>query len=142
MCSTDCLLVFIALLFPPLPVWVKRGLCSADSVINIALCMLGFIPGLIHSWYIITSTPDEHERYEYQRIAGSTDLERGSARGASVYYNQMPGQHLGGQPQHRPQIQPQSGYGTLNQEQASGSNDTVPPSYDEAVQGDHKIQTR
>jgi uncharacterized membrane protein YqaE (UPF0057 family) len=31
-------------------VWVKRGICSADSFINIALCCLGYLPGLIHAW--------------------------------------------------------------------------------------------
>ena len=31
-------------------VWVKRGICSCDSIINIALCMLGYLPGLIHAW--------------------------------------------------------------------------------------------
>jgi uncharacterized membrane protein YqaE (UPF0057 family) len=46
-CSADIILILLAILFPPLPVWIKRGICSADSLINIALCMLGFIPGLL-----------------------------------------------------------------------------------------------
>ena len=50
MCSTDIFLGLLAILFPPLAVWVKRGICSADSVINICLCCLGFIPGLLHAW--------------------------------------------------------------------------------------------
>ncbi|KAK9462419.1 uncharacterized protein V1516DRAFT_153409 [Lipomyces oligophaga] len=58
-CSVDVLLVLIAIVFPPFPVWVKRGICSADSLINIALCMLGFFPGLLHSWYIISRYPEE-----------------------------------------------------------------------------------
>ena len=28
-------------------VWIKAGICSADSLINILLCVLGYIPGLI-----------------------------------------------------------------------------------------------
>jgi hypothetical protein len=31
-------------------VWIKRGICTADSLINIALCCLGYIPGLLHAW--------------------------------------------------------------------------------------------
>ncbi|KAK9324079.1 hypothetical protein V1517DRAFT_318696 [Lipomyces orientalis] len=58
-CSADIILILLAILFPPLPVWIKRGICSADSLINIALCMLGFIPGLLHSWYIIARFPEE-----------------------------------------------------------------------------------
>lgn len=38
MCGSDIFLGLVAILFPPLAVWVKRGICSADSLINIALC--------------------------------------------------------------------------------------------------------
>ncbi len=38
MCGSDIFLGLIAILFPPLAVWVKRGICSGDSLINIALC--------------------------------------------------------------------------------------------------------
>ncbi|KAF8445474.1 hypothetical protein BGX38DRAFT_1194741 [Terfezia claveryi] len=43
MCSTDSFLALLAVLFPPLAVWVKRGICSADSLINFALCCLGYV---------------------------------------------------------------------------------------------------
>ena len=66
MCSADIFLGLLAILFPPLPVWVKRGICSADSIINILLCTLGFIPGLIHAWYIIAKFPEPE--YEYERV--------------------------------------------------------------------------
>lgn len=56
-CCSDCCLVLLALLFPPLPVWIKRGFCSTDSFINIILTILGYIPGLIHSFYIISKYP-------------------------------------------------------------------------------------
>lgn len=38
MCGSDIFLGLLAILFPPLAVWVKRGICSVDSLINIALC--------------------------------------------------------------------------------------------------------
>ncbi|CUM67781.1 uncharacterized protein PRCAT00005486001 [Priceomyces carsonii] len=56
-CLSDIILVVISVLFPPLPVWIRRGLCSCDSLINILLCFLGYFPGLIHSWYIIAKYP-------------------------------------------------------------------------------------
>lgn len=59
LCLCDCILVLLAVIFPPLPVWIKRGLCSADSLINILLCCLGYFPGLIHSWYIISKYPED-----------------------------------------------------------------------------------
>ncbi|CAK7237582.1 hypothetical protein SEUCBS140593_010021 [Sporothrix eucalyptigena] len=76
MCSSDIFLGLLALLFPPLPVWVKRGICSADSVINILLCVLGYIPGLIHAWYIIAKFPEPD--YEYEVL--SQDAERSGNR--------------------------------------------------------------
>lgn len=54
--SRDWFLVLIAIFFPPIPVAVKTG-CSMDLVINICLCILGFIPGLIHACYIISMYP-------------------------------------------------------------------------------------
>ncbi|CCH43368.1 putative membrane protein [Wickerhamomyces ciferrii] len=53
----NCILVLLSLLFPPLPVWIKCGICSAESLINIALCILGYIPGVIHSIYVIAKYP-------------------------------------------------------------------------------------
>lgn len=66
-CCCDCFLVILAVIFPPLPVFLKRGLCSCDFLINICLCLLGWIPGMIHAWYIILSHPnnviaDDEER--------------------------------------------------------------------------------
>lgn len=36
---------------------LRRGLCSVDMLINVALCCLGYVPGLIHAWYIIAHYP-------------------------------------------------------------------------------------
>ncbi|KAH5299587.1 plasma membrane proteolipid 3 family protein [Parastagonospora nodorum] len=49
------LLYFLAIWLPFLPVAIRRG-CSADLFINILLCCLGWIPGIIHAWYIISKT--------------------------------------------------------------------------------------
>ncbi|EPS43324.1 hypothetical protein H072_2695 [Dactylellina haptotyla CBS 200.50] len=69
MCSADCFLAVLAVLFPPIAVWVKRGVCSADSIINIALLCLGYLPGLLHAWYIIAKYPDPYS-YNYEPIEG------------------------------------------------------------------------
>jgi uncharacterized membrane protein YqaE (UPF0057 family) len=54
-------LYFLAIWIPFVPVAIRRG-CSADLLINILLCILGWIPGVIHAWYIISKT---------ERIPGS-----------------------------------------------------------------------
>lgn len=79
-CMSDICLVIISVLFPPLPVWIRRGICSTDSLINILLCILGYFPGLIHSWYIIAKYPPytiNHESKVYYVYQNSSDLERG-----------------------------------------------------------------
>lgn len=149
MCTADCLLVILAMLFPPLPVWVKRGLCSADSLINIALCMLGVFPGIIHAWYIIYTTPDAYEIGSGYRNIANEDPERDG--NVSYYYVNVP------PPQRRSSTTSGDAYagrnygttGPARQAPAANSNDDagpssgeVPPTYNEAVRGDNKVQTK
>ncbi|OLN95717.1 Plasma membrane proteolipid 3-like protein 1 [Colletotrichum chlorophyti] len=152
MCSADIFLGLLALLFPPLPVWVKRGICGADSFINILLCLLGYIPGLIHAWYIIAKFPEPD--YEYESLP-QQDREGGRVTYVFVHGNNAPHTR---QPQQQPRPSQHNGnvtYGTTNnnnagssrpqQQQGAGegsSDGAVPPSYAEVVAGDNKIQTR
>lgn len=165
MCGSDIFLGLIAIIFPPLAVWVKRGLCSADSLINIALCCkssllihdvcaylntrtgLGFLPGLLHAWYILITYPEP----TYEQVP---DAEQGNV---TYYYVQTSG------PQYsdRTAPKPQRAYGTVSntpdaqfpaqqqgfvqppaQQQAQAGpseGDAPPPSYQQAT-GDHKVQ--
>ncbi|KAI7361205.1 hypothetical protein KC354_g8253 [Hortaea werneckii] len=153
MCGTDVFLGILAIIFPPIAVWVKRGLCSADSLINLALCCLGFLPGLLHAWYIIFTYPDP----TYEELA-QHDAEQGHHGGnGTVTYYYVQQQH--GQPQYSAPARPQAGYGTVNATpnaqfpaaqgqgfvpsaaQAGGSNEgeAPPPTYQQ-VTGDHKVQ--
>ncbi|KAF8338654.1 hypothetical protein F5887DRAFT_982256 [Amanita rubescens] len=50
--GTNVLLYIIAIFIPPLPVFLKRGIGS-DFWINILLWILGWIPGVIHAWWVI-----------------------------------------------------------------------------------------
>lgn len=137
-------------------VWVKRGLCSADSVINIALCMLGFFPGLLHAWYIIAKYPEPPEEYEALHGDG------GEGRVTYYYVAQgpVPSQHQQQQGRRQQQQraygtnenirvegpkqdgrQPQQESGVVEERDGQGSSAGVPPSYEQAVRGDHKVQT-
>ncbi|KAG0652713.1 Meiotically up-regulated 75 [Hyphodiscus hymeniophilus] len=151
MCSTDIFLGLLAIIFPPIAVWVKCGVCSADSLINICLCMLGFIPGLLHAWYIIAKFPET----DYDQLP--QDAESGRVTYVIV-------QSADGSQRRVPKnsIRPaQAGYGTtasmappVHQDQngtwsngGSGSGEgssrgAVPPTYAEAVKGDNKVQSR
>lgn len=50
------LLVILALIFPPLAVLLDQG-CGEDLCINILLTILGWIPGVIHAFYVLYAKP-------------------------------------------------------------------------------------
>ncbi|KAK3391242.1 hypothetical protein B0H63DRAFT_467559 [Podospora didyma] len=160
MCSSDIFLGLLAILFPPLPVWVKRGLCSADSFINILLCCLGFLPGLIHAWYIIAKFPDPE--FDYQ---GPHDSEGGHIYVFVRDGGGNPAAQRVSQPKPHPPAKSNPNYGTTNNnnnnagsssappaaraqapplplDAGEGSSDNPPPSYAQVVAGDHKVQTQ
>ncbi|KAI9757158.1 MAG: hypothetical protein M4579_003548 [Chaenotheca gracillima] len=167
--GSDIFLGFIAILFPPIAVWVKSGICSVDSIINIALCCLGFFPGLIHAWYIIARNPDEdfsqEALNEYRTVP--QDLEHGEGPGGRPRTGSVTFYYVGhrtSSPNHmassapKPQRgelvgdahpPPQRGYGTAGPAPGVGASSAgegdsqggVPPSYAEAVKGDNKVQT-
>ncbi|KAG7528604.1 hypothetical protein FFLO_06058 [Filobasidium floriforme] len=52
----------VAIFVPPLPIIAKHG-CSAQIPLNILLCILGWIPGVIHAWVVISRNPARPELY-------------------------------------------------------------------------------
>ncbi|OJJ50805.1 hypothetical protein ASPZODRAFT_126753 [Penicilliopsis zonata CBS 506.65] len=159
MCSSDIFLAILAVFFPPISVWIKVGICTADSIINIALCCLGYIPGLLHAWYIILKYPEpDYDDPNYQPLSQDGRQRRDVENGRATYYY-VSHQQIGQRPGQR-------GYGTVESsssapaappaatrpspsaeqaheaEQESSSQAHPPPTYAEAVKGDHKIQTQ
>ncbi|KAL1962873.1 hypothetical protein VTN77DRAFT_9051 [Rasamsonia byssochlamydoides] len=157
MCGADVFLAVLAVFFPPISVWIKRGICTADSIINLALCCLGYIPGLLHSWYIILKYPDQDPDYpEHEGLTGS---HRGDVEGGRVtyyYVSHQPAPHPGDRnygaistPQTvPPQVPsatrpaPQAPYPEADSSYAAPSDSRPPPTYAEAVRGDYKVQTQ
>ncbi|MCJ1427357.1 hypothetical protein MMC29_005260 [Sticta canariensis] len=147
MCTSDIFLGLIAILFPPIAVWIKRGLCTVDSLINIGLCMLGYIPGLLHAWYIIAAYPEPDD--DYEALPG----DGGENTHVTYYYVSRRDLQQGGQGGGAGAGGQQRAYGTTEgmnaaappaqagQQGQSSGEAGVPPSYDQAVRGDHKVQT-
>ena len=52
----DCCKVFWAIFFPPIAVCLHRGCCTCAVLINICLTLLGWIPGQVHAFCVITDT--------------------------------------------------------------------------------------
>ncbi|BAJ04207.1 YqaE/Pmp3 family membrane protein [Shewanella violacea] len=51
--TNKLLLIVIAILLPPVAVFLKSGM-GKDLLINIVLCLLFFIPGLLHALWVVT----------------------------------------------------------------------------------------
>jgi uncharacterized membrane protein YgcG len=122
--------------------------------------MLGFIPGLLHAWYIIAKYPEcdydalpqdaESGRVTYIIVQSEdgrrTRVPKNSVRAANSGYGttapMAPQVHQGqdGTWGSGEQGGGQQGGGQQGGEGSSGG--AVPPTYAEAVKGDHKVQTR
>ncbi|RAL14461.1 putative stress response RCI peptide [Aspergillus homomorphus CBS 101889] len=156
MCGSDIFLAILAIFFPPVAVWIKRGICTADSIINLALCCLAYIPGLLHAWYIILKYPEpDYDDPNYEPIPHH----RGDAENGRVtyyYVSHQPMQHpsqrdygtMPSQPSQAPNAQSQQQQQQHHHhEQVQGGSSSrdhadsrPPPTYAEAVKGDNKVQ--
>lgn len=45
--------IILALLLPPVAVFLKNGL-GKDLIINIVLCLIFYVPGILHAIWLIT----------------------------------------------------------------------------------------
>ncbi|KAI4284059.1 MAG: hypothetical protein L6R38_001697 [Xanthoria sp. 2 TBL-2021] len=162
-CTSDILLGVLAIIFPPIAVWIKSGLCTLDSLINILLCMLGYIPGLLHAWYIIAKYPEENPSGAYEPFGDLenqhvtyyyvSDSRNNNNAGLVPQQQQYPNQNRGYgtvQGMRSPEVRPQpqsKAQGLQHQGQQQGGqgegegSSQVPPSYEQAVAGDNKIQS-
>ena len=46
-------LIILAILLPPVAVFLKKGM-GQDLLINIVLCVLFFVPGMVHAVWLVT----------------------------------------------------------------------------------------
>ncbi len=49
----NLLLIILAILLPPLAVFLQKG-AGKDLLINIILCLFFWLPGIIHALWVIT----------------------------------------------------------------------------------------
>src|ERR1700722_9073071 len=48
----------LAIFLPPLVAFMERG-CNIDFVINIIFTIFGWVPGIIHAWYLLVQDYDK-----------------------------------------------------------------------------------
>lgn len=51
--NNKIVLIILAILLPPIAVFLKKG-AGQDLIINIVLCILFFIPGVLHALWLVT----------------------------------------------------------------------------------------
>ncbi|KAM0821371.1 hypothetical protein ACQ4PT_072276 [Festuca glaucescens] len=61
--------ILIAILLPPLGVFLHYGLCSKEFLISVLLTILGYIPGIIYAVYVLVSRSDEQPQADYYAVA-------------------------------------------------------------------------
>ncbi|KAG1745081.1 uncharacterized protein EDB91DRAFT_173980 [Suillus paluster] len=104
--GTSCVLIFVAIIFPPAAAAFVSG-CGCDLFVNILLTLLGYLPGLIHALWLVFKRVDVQER----RAAGSYRY-TGSTEAAP------PPQLCDPQPTaatYKPSAPPPTGYGAMYQ---------------------------
>jgi uncharacterized membrane protein YqaE (UPF0057 family) len=45
--------VILCFFLPPLAVYLKKGRVDSDFWINVVLCILGGVPGMLHGLYVV-----------------------------------------------------------------------------------------
>ncbi|OJA17449.1 hypothetical protein AZE42_05941 [Rhizopogon vesiculosus] len=60
--GTSCVLIFVAIIFPPAAAAFISG-CGCDLFVNILLTLLGYLPGFLHALWLIFKRANERERY-------------------------------------------------------------------------------
>jgi len=66
----DCCKVFWAIFFPPIAVCLHRGCCTCSVLINICLTILGWIPGIVHAFCVISDCDVKSDgTYDEERAA-------------------------------------------------------------------------
>lgn len=51
------LMIIITLLLPPVAVAIKYGVASSTFLINLLLTLLGWLPGVIHGFWVQSKHP-------------------------------------------------------------------------------------
>ncbi|RWR82580.1 hydrophobic protein OSR8 [Cinnamomum micranthum f. kanehirae] len=69
--SAICLEILIAILLPPLGVFLRHGCCSLEFCICLLLTILGYVPGIIYAVYVIVAVdPEKYRRDYWQPVYG------------------------------------------------------------------------
>jgi uncharacterized membrane protein YqaE (UPF0057 family) len=104
--TSDTLLAVLAIFLPPFPVLIKRGF-SLDLLLNVFLSFLAYLPGLIHSWYIIVKYKDDGIPgvSNVFSFSGTGDAGAPPAAASRAGYQQIPEENVSSSFQNSPRLE-------------------------------------
>ncbi|KAL6948885.1 hypothetical protein ACO0QE_001360 [Hanseniaspora vineae] len=73
----DLILCLVALIFPTIPVIMRKGFWTKETLLNFLLLILFAFPAALHAWYVIYKTSSLRGDEEYDRLQNT--LESGFA---------------------------------------------------------------
>ncbi|KAL1590177.1 hypothetical protein WHR41_01320 [Cladosporium halotolerans] len=88
-----CCEAIIAIFLPPLAVLLRSG-CGVQFFINILLTLLGWLPGVIHAWFVIAAEPGLRRRHSHSHHSHSHHHSRPSSRAGHGHHHHH-GHHTG-----------------------------------------------
>ena len=96
--SEDFWLALLAFLFPPIPVILRAGLFSKDSLLNVLLLMCFYFPAVLHSCYVVyqTSPARGQQQRDHEGSAGARLLNESSREGLDLEAHPVPFNTTGG----------------------------------------------
>lgn len=64
-CDSCCCILngILAIFLPPLTVLIDRG-CTSDLLLNIILTLLGWLPGVVHAWFLLCETREHMRQHQ------------------------------------------------------------------------------
>ncbi len=51
--------ILVALVIPPLAVWMKKGSTSQQVLMAFLLWILGWLPGVVYALFVVTAAPKD-----------------------------------------------------------------------------------
>jgi len=135
--ASDVLVVILAIILPPVAVFLRRG-CGADVIINILLCLLGHIPGVIHALYIVLHDRERRKHAQVPPVQQTNGQAMYGAPAPAAYPDNKFHQQTNGQQTYGQQTNGQQAYGQqTNGQQAYGQQ-----TYGQQTQQTHFDQPR
>ncbi|KAG8160893.1 hypothetical protein KVR01_009157 [Diaporthe batatas] len=72
--ASSIILFVLAVFLPPAAVLIADG-CGAHFCLNILLTLLGWLPGLLHAWYVVARQDRRERMRRYEsHYGGNTPL--------------------------------------------------------------------